>query len=227
MTRLRTLLIVLLTAIFPASSALSASPDFVPIPGATAKAKASKLKLRVVGYTGSTNGEMIVEVLNDSRSAEDFNPAGLYFVPKGDPEVAPQRLGATGPFEIADGEGWKDAKGLKLGAGKSQKVKLQVFCIDSHRPSPSTATPFGLAGDRMPQELRAEVETGTQAILKANKVGNAKHVKGEVQSHMWKTRDKKWIKLHGERKKEKAGSQRQMFENAPQQMDNRNQQRRK
>ena len=218
MTRLRTLPLLLLAATLPASAARAASPDFVPIPGPTAEAPASKVKLRVLGYTGSTNGEMIVEVLNDSPAAQDFDPSGLYFVPKGDPEVAPQRLGATGPFEVAEGEGWKDSKALKLAAGQRQKVKLQVFCIDSHRPSPSTSTPFAMAGDRMPKELRAEVETGTQAILKAHKVGNAKHAKSEVQSHMWKTRDKKWIKLSGERKNEKGSSARQRLNNAPQEI---------
>ena len=61
-----------------------------------------------------------------------------------------------------------------------------------------------MATERMPTTLRAEVEQGTQAILSAKKVGNAKHAKGEVQSHMWKTRDKNWIRLQGERSQEKS-----------------------
>ncbi len=69
--------------------------DFVAMP--EAKASAENLKIRVVKYDGNTNGEMVVEVKNTGRTTATFNSDGLFFVPKGDPEKAPQRLGAAGP----------------------------------------------------------------------------------------------------------------------------------
>lgn len=206
MTRLRIPALISLLSLLTGGPALAADPGFAPVPSPEAGAKNTAVKLKVVGYGGNTNGEMIVEVVNDTRKPSKFEPKGLYFVPQGDPETAPQRLGAAGPFEVAEGDGWKNSEALTLKPGERKKVKLQVFCIDSHRSSPNPSTPFALASDRMPKELAVEVYSGTDAILKANKVTNAKHAKSAVQSHMWQTRDKKWVKLQGERKNEKSSS---------------------
>ncbi len=206
--RLRPLRLLLLNTLIAAglagSPALAAEPGFLSVPGPKAGESPSPVKLKVVGYGGHTNGEMVVEVFNDSPSKASFDPSGLYFVPQGDPETAPQRLGATGPFEVSEGAGWQDSQSLELAPGERKKVKLQVFCIDSHRPSPSPSTPFALASERMPSALRGQVEQGTSAILKANTVGNAKYAKGEVQGYIWQTRDSNWVPLEGERKAEKA-----------------------
>ena len=55
----------------------------------------------------------------------------------------------------------------------------------------------------MPKELRAKIEFGTNSILKARKAPSARAAKGAVQSHVWKTRDKNWVPLQGERANEK------------------------
>src|SRR5262249_30070966 len=61
----------------------------------------SKLEIRAVSYDGSVNGKLTVEVRNKGKSAEKFSAQGLYFVPEGNPDTAPQRLGAVGPMQMA------------------------------------------------------------------------------------------------------------------------------
>ena len=79
-----------------------------------------------------------------------------------------------------------------------------MFCIDSHRSSPSSSTPFRLAQKRLPKDLTLEIEQGTQKLMKARKAPSAKSVSSDVQGHVWQTRNKKWIKLEGERTDEKS-----------------------
>lgn len=161
------------------------------------------LTMRVVRYTGGTNGKMVVEVRNPGRRAAEFDPKGLYFVPDGDPEKAPQRLGAAGPFEVSEAGQWKPQKTLRLGPGGKALLQLQVFCIDSHRSSPSASNVFRMAGKRLPKNLRREITVGADRYLMRAK-GRMPAAKSAIQSHIWKTRDAKWIKLEGERTQEKS-----------------------
>ena len=195
-------LVTLAAATLMAATAHAAPPRFSKLPTLDKKAK-TKLKLRIVRYTGSTNGGMVVEVKNDSKRPQTFKAAGLFFVPRGNPDDAPQRLGATGPFEVQDDGAWKRKEKLAIAPGQKVKLKLQLFCIDSHRSSPSASTPFRLAKKRLPKRLRQEIESGTRRILKSKKAGTARGARDDVQKHVWKTRNKKWIKLEGERQREK------------------------
>ncbi|MDY0001296.1 MAG: hypothetical protein RBU30_08390 [Polyangia bacterium] len=160
------------------------------------------LTMKVLRYTGGTNGKMVVEVRNPSLQTVAFDPTGLYFVPEGDPDKAPQRLGAAGPFEVSEGGVWKSQEKLRVPPGKTAKVQLQVFCIDSHRSSPTASHQFNMAAERLPKNLRREISAGASDALR--KSGNRMPAaKSAIQSHIWKTRDQRWIKLEGERRQEK------------------------
>jgi hypothetical protein len=175
--------------------------------------KAQPLTMRVVAYDGSTNGRMVVEVVNNGPQAETFIADGIYFVPNGNPEVAPQRLGAAGPIIIVEGGVEKTyLEGIHVPPGSKQTVQLEVFCIDSHRSSPSSETKFGFAAERLPRELRQKISHGAKEIIRENQ-GDVGKAKPAIQSHMWQTRDADWIKLDGERKQEKAPSQRHQLGN--------------
>ncbi|HWN71278.1 MAG TPA: hypothetical protein VNM90_26755 [Haliangium sp.] len=183
--------------------------------------KAQPLTMRVVAYDGSTNGRMVVEVVNNGKQAETFIADGIYFVPGGNPEVAPQRLGAAGPIiMVEDGAEKTYLEGIQIPPGSRQTVSLEVFCIDSHRSSPSSETKFGFAAKRLPRELRQQITHGAKRIIHENQ-GDVAKAKPAIQSHMWETRDADWIKLDGERKQEKAPGtrhqqmQRQQLRNAP------------
>ncbi len=82
-------------AAFAARPALA--DKFVPLPDVGDKAE---LQIRVVRYDGSTNGKMVVDVRNNGKTRTRFVAEGIYFIPAGDPEKAPQRLGAAGPFTV-------------------------------------------------------------------------------------------------------------------------------
>lgn len=196
--------VFVLTILFLLSASSPALADsFVTMP--EAKGSAENLKIRFVEYDGNTNGAMVVEVKNTGRTTATFDADGLFFVPKGDPEKAPQRLGAAGPFvEIAGKKQISNQDGkLAIAAGETKKIRLEVFCIDSHRSSPSPSTKFTIAKNKLPKSLRKELKTSNEAIYRSNK-GDFKKAKSAVQSNMWEKRDKNWIKLEGERKQEKA-----------------------
>ena len=199
MSRLISFILALAT-LFGGATAIAA-PAFTPLP--TLHKKTTQLVLRVVEYKGGTNGKMIVDVKNNGTKVEEFEAKGLYFVPKGDPEVAPQRLGAAGPFQAKRNGKWEPRDKLRLEPKQVTRLELDVFCIDSHRSSPSSNTKFDFASERLPSELSKEIETGTKALLEAKKVRNARDASSEVQSYIWQTRNKKWLKLHGERADEK------------------------
>lgn len=165
--------------------------------------KSPGLTMKVLRYTGGTNGKMEVEVRNPGAQAVVFDPQGLYFVPQGDPENAPQRLGAAGPFEVSMGGQWRPQEKLRVAPGRSVKVQLQVFCIDSHRSSPSALHQFAMAKERLPKNLRQKIVTGTQEELRKSG-GRMPAAKSAIQSRIWRSRDTKWIKLEGERRQEKS-----------------------
>lgn len=160
------------------------------------------LMMRIVRYEGSTNGGMTVEVKNPTGKELELSAQGLYFVPVGDPTVAPQRLGAVGPMRLHVGDERRET--MKLAPGGSATMTLDVFCIDSHRGSPSSETPFRVAKTRMPRELAKAIDTNTKA--KAEEYGGtfAPPAKSAVQQEVWRTRDAKWIELDGEGKQEAA-----------------------
>jgi hypothetical protein len=157
-----------------------------------------QLKLKVSKYEGGTNGELTVEVTNPGTAPADFDAQGLYFVPTGDPDHAPQRLGAVGPFQVTSEQGTPRRSKVTLPPGGKATLRLDVYCIDSHRRSPRTGDDFELASARMPKQLASEIQA--EAGKAAAKVGGyaAPAAKASVQSEVWKARDKKWIKLDGE-----------------------------
>ena len=186
-------------AAFAARPALA--DKFVPLPDLGDKAE---LQIRVVRYDGSTNGKMVVDVRNPGKTRTRFVAEGIYFIPAGDPEKAPQRLGAAGPFTVVGHEaGPPSQQELILQPGETRQLQLDVFCIDSHRSSPSSSTRFSVAGKPMPRELRQTIASDAAKIISRNK-GDVAKSKDEIQSTTWRARDRKWIKLEGERKQEKT-----------------------
>jgi hypothetical protein len=184
-------LIPLLCAL--AGSAGAAS--FTPVPAMEGQPK-GHLGLRVVSYNGGTNGAITVEVMNQGQTQETFVAQGLFFVPNGDPNSAPQRLGAVGPFQQRGSDTRKDS--LSLAPGESVTVTLDVYCIDSHRSSPSSSTQFHLGATRMPRDLSNQINSAANDAAAPYGGVSKPAAKSAVQSEVWKNRDKKWIKLDGE-----------------------------
>ena len=162
------------------------------------KVSGSKLKVRVKAYDGDTNGTLKVQVRNATDQPLEFSAQGLYFVPDGDADEAPQRLGAVGPFVVAGEDDSIDT--MSIAAGATVMDELEVFCIDSHRDSPTSDTPFTVAKKRMPKKLYEEIESAGKDAAEDEDVGAYKssRAKAKVQDAVWETRDKKWIKLAGE-----------------------------
>lgn len=158
------------------------------------------LQLKVVAYDGATNGELTVEVRNPTGKPLRFAAEGLYFIPDGDPDTAPQRLGAVGPLRLASSED-EDARrsSIAIAAGATVRVKLDVFCIDSHRPSPSSDNTFALGSKRLPRNLTATIEKRS-ADAAAGVSGSyaAPAAKSAIQGIVWTARDAKWVELEGE-----------------------------
>lgn len=181
-----------------ATPALAAPPE-TWVPETTGK---PAVKMQVKGYEGSSNGELTVEISNPGKAPARFDAQGLYFVPNGDPDDAQQRVGAVGPFRVVSEQSTKSVTEWTLPPGGSATIKMDVFCIDSHRRSPRTGDAFKLATTRMPKALTREISRESDEA--AQKVGGyaAPEAKSSVQSEVWKARDKKWIKLEGEGKQE-------------------------
>ena len=193
-------LVVALALLFALISPAAADGRFHPVPAA-GKAR-SKLQVKVVAYDGAVNGALTVEVKNPTRAALTFAASGLYFVPDGDPDQAPQRLGAVGPMQLASGDEVQRQDAVEVAPGATVRVTLDVFCIDSHRPSPTSATPFTIGKTRMPRDLSATI--ARESAVAAESAGGyaAPAAKAPVQDAVWKARDAKWIKLDGEGKQE-------------------------
>ena len=180
------------------ASVALAGPPTQPLP--TEKGHHKDLQIRFVKYTGGASGRMVVEVHNRGASPAVFDPKGLYFVPQGDPESAPQRLGAAGPFEGPSGQARET---LRIPAGKRVTLQLQVFCLDSHRSSPRASQKFHISKKLLPKTLRKSIQFEADAEIRGAK-GDLKRAVPKIQGKVWKTRNKKWIKLEGERRNEKA-----------------------
>jgi hypothetical protein len=166
----------------------------------------SKLQIRAVEYNGSTNGTLTVQVKNTDKTAQKFVATGLYFVPEGNPDTAPQRLGAVGPMQIAS-EG-KEVSELEVKPGATVEVQLDVFCIDSHRPSPSPQNRFIVGVSKLPRQLARTIENRADQMVKEAAAEGAAAprpaAKGKIQSEVWRSRDAKWVELDGEGKQEAA-----------------------
>lgn len=187
-----------LVAFFGAAS----SAPFDSIPATNTKTRG--LTMKVVGYDGSTNGEMTVVVKNSKGKRVLFDPSGLYFVPQMDPEKAPQRLGAAGPYEIfVDGKWVAYQKPTLIPAKGIRKVRLQLFCLDSHRSSPNSSTPFRLSKKRLSKKLRQTLKAETKKARAGGGHYKSAPVKSRQQNVIWENRDKEWEELEGERKDEK------------------------
>ncbi|HEY4244552.1 MAG TPA: hypothetical protein VGM88_32280 [Kofleriaceae bacterium] len=148
---------------------------------------------------------MKVQVRNTEKTSQKFTATGLYFVPEGDPNTAPQRLGAVGPMQA---EGKKDMASIEVPAGATVDVALDVFCIDSQRSAPTTANAFDVGAKRMPKALSQKIERGAdEAVTAAQRAGEHEPrpaAKGAIQSKVWESRDSNWIELDGEGKQEAA-----------------------
>ncbi|HVV82480.1 MAG TPA: hypothetical protein VHE35_05345 [Kofleriaceae bacterium] len=198
---------VLATITLLAALARPAAADgkFHRVP-AVKKADHAALQLRVVSYDGAVNGALTVEVKNTGKVAATFSAEGLYFVPDGDPDRAPQRLGAVGPMQLAAaGDAAPERKDrISVAAGATVQVTLDVFCIDSHRDAPTSETPFTIARARMPTPLATGIQVaGSKAADEAGGYA-APAAMEKIQESVWETRDAKWIKLDGEGKQEAA-----------------------
>lgn len=186
---------------------LAKGPKFSPIPPEQTGGKSSGLELRIVRYDGSVNGVLEAEVKNPQQQPVEFSAKGLYFVPQGDADQAPQRLGAVGPFTLHTEQGWQRRDSTTLAPGEVIRIKLDVYCIDSHRGSPSSSTDFRLAKDRVPKKVSDAI--GHDAARAAAGLGgvSSPRAKSAVQSQVWQVRDGDWVKLDGEGKQE-AGKKR-------------------
>ncbi len=184
------------------ATAAGGAPVAVATPREEAGAAMEKsgLDLRVVSYDGAVNGELTVEVKNPGKEKKVFTATGLYFVPDGKADEAPQRLGAVGPMQIAGQE--QRVEKLELAPGQAMKVKLDVFCIDSHRPSPTSKNSFTIGSKRLPPKLRSTIETNAKRAVDQSGGYKAPASKSRVQSEVWQARDAEWVPIDGEGQQE-------------------------
>ena len=184
----------------------AAATGFEKLPGE--QGKTSPLLMRIIQYQGSTNGAITVEVKNPTNAPQVFTAKGIYFVPTGNANEAPQRLGAVGPFQIQSNGPSQRLDRTTIAAGATERLTLDVYCIDSHRASPSSSTSFRVAKDRVPDSLVKSIDADAgRAAAEYGGVSSPK-AKGSVQTEVWKNRDQKWIPLDGEGKQEAAKSHR-------------------
>jgi hypothetical protein len=141
---------------------------------------------------------MMVDVRNPTAAPIEFAAAGLYFVPVGNPDQAPQRLGAVGPYQVNK----KTQERLAIPAGATVRAHVDVYCIDSQRPSPSSSTPFRISRDRLPARITQSIDVEARKATESMGGLAAPASKSTIQGTVWKTRDAKWIKLDGEGKQE-------------------------
>ena len=200
----RNLAFLVVSLVVALASAERHDTKFKAVPG-------SSLQIRAVEYDGAVNGTLKVQIKNTQKTAQKFTATGLYFVPEGDPDTAPQRLGAVGPMQIAT-DSKKEQASIDIPAGATIDVALDVFCIDSHRGSPSSKNVFDVGSSRMPKELSKQIETGAdEAVADMRKKGESRPrpaAKSAIQSKVWESRDSSWVELDGEGKQEVAKKKR-------------------
>jgi hypothetical protein len=184
-----------------------AESAFSPLPAEQTGGRVTGLELRVVSYDGSVNGALTIDVRNPTQKPVEFSAHGLYFVPDGNADGAPQRLGAVGSFQMQNGQSWERREKAVIASGATVRMRLDVYCIDSHRGSPSSSTAFHPATTRVPKALAEKIDYDTKEASKKLGGQAAPAAKSAVQSEVWKDRDLHWIQLDGEGKQE-AGKKR-------------------
>jgi hypothetical protein len=182
---------------------LAAADTFRSLPAEKA-GQSTPLEVRVVHYDGNSNGVITVDVKNPTAKPQEFSAKGLYFVPQGNADQAPQRVGAVGPFQIQRPQGPERRERLTIAPGATERLTLDVYCIDSHRASPGPGTGFRIAKDRVPPPLVRAIDADSARAAAAYGGVSAPAAKSAVQSEVWRNRDKKWIELDGEGKQEAA-----------------------
>ncbi len=196
---------LLLLSFSAAPSAFSESFSKLPVAASEAS---NPLQIRVVNYQGSTNGQMVIELKNPSAGEAVFSAEGLYFVPDGPADSAPQRLGAVGGFDIVHKKETRRDERYTVKPGEAIVLKLDVYCVDSHRPSPTSSTPFHVAATRMPRALFDRINNEAKTSAKANGGFAAPQAKRSVQQAVWSNRDSDWVELAGEGQREKTKKER-------------------
>jgi hypothetical protein len=179
-----------------------AKPAFAPLPPEKPGDGPTGLLAQIVAYDGNTNGELTLDVQNPTGAPIDFVATGLFFVPTGDPDKSPQRLGAVGSYQVRKEEKWSRQEKIAIPAGATVRTRLDVYCIDSHRPSPTSSTPFRLAKDRVPVNISQNIYKNAKKASETMGGMAAPAAKSAVQGEVWKTRDSKWVPLEGEGKQE-------------------------
>jgi len=184
-----------------ASLPAAAAERFHSLP-ADKPGQSSELLIRVVDYAGTSNGAITVDVKNPTDKPQEFTAKGLYFVPQGNADEAPQRVGAVGPFQQRGNGGFTRHDRITVAPGATERLVLDVYCIDSHRSSPGSGTAFRVARDRVPEKLTRAIDA--DAAKSAAPLGgmSSPEAKGAIQSQVWKHRDASWIKLDGEGRQE-------------------------
>jgi hypothetical protein len=183
--------------ILRAGISVAAAPSgFDKLPGV--QGNTSPLLMRIVKYDGSTNGAITVDVKNPTDKPQEFSAKGIYFVPTGNANEAPQRLGAVGPFQLQSDNGPQRLDHTTIAPGATARMTLDVYCIDSHRASPSSSTSFRPAKERMPAPLMRAIDADAEKSAAGLGGVSSPEAKGAVQGEVWKNRNKKWIKLDGE-----------------------------
>ena len=180
-----------------AASSPAAADSFRSLPAEKA-GQSTPLELKVVQYDGNSNGLITVDVKNPTGKPQEFSAKGLYFVPAGNADQAPQRVGAVGPFQVQRPQGPERRDHLTIAPGATERLTLDVYCIDSHRGSPSSSTGFRMAKERVPQKLSDDIARDAHQAAQGLGGVAAPEAKSAVQSQVWKNRDKKWLKLEGE-----------------------------
>ena len=148
---------------------------------------------------------MVVEVQNNGTRSEVFNAQGLYFVPDGDPDKAPQRLGAAGPFQM-EGQGSRARSTSSRWAPRPRpRCASRSSASTRTAPAPRRRTRSTWARSGSPSSSAHEIDSKAKAAL-GRHGGRMPAAKSAIQSEVWQARDKNWIKLDGERKQEKGSN---------------------
>jgi len=198
MLRVLTFAVLGVALVFSSPAALA--DGFVPLPSIEAQASTkayfqTSLKIRFVKFV---RGKAIVELRNDGAFKTTFKAQGLFFVPEVNPERAPQRMVAAGPFYVASRS--TPLSSLGIAAGKKARVTLNVFCLDAHRSYPSDGQRYRIAKARLPKDLRSAISRGAATIVNS---ASARQASYRLQSHIWTVRSGDWVRLEGERKSER------------------------
>lgn len=140
---------------------------------------------------------MEIVVRNGDCRTRGFSPKGLYFVPVG---ARPQRMGATGPYEIWLAGAWQPVQhGARtfLAPGQRMRMRLQVYCLDRRRAEPSNGQTFRVARSRLPQPLQRRLDAAVNPYVRGRR-RLGRPAKQRVQRRIWNVRDAFDSPLDGE-----------------------------